>query len=244
MALLLAGCATTQTEPPSVKPASLESIDGLMIVWDAEVSDSLAMLTAIRPAISGPAGSLSLYDSATQGLASLAGQPTVAAVKKYEQAAAKNDPKQLDKIRAEKVALDKKTDELEAKVEAEKVARIKAEARAEAAELDKLAAEEAKDAEARRANKTNTIATMVQVGAAAMAAGLAAFFFGHFVGISKLTAGLVVAGGMVIAAGAPIIVDMVELKWVVLGLSVFLVLDVLVIVALKTWRYIKPPTNA
>lgn len=237
MALLLAGCASVPTEEPAAKPASAEALNGLMLVWDTEVADSLAMLTAIRPAISGPPASMSLYDSATQGLASLAGQPTVAAVKKYEQAAAKNDPKELDRIRAEKVALDKKTDELESKVAAERDARLIAEARADAAE-------EAKDAEARRANKADTISLMVKVGAAAMAAGIAAFFFGQYLGISKLTAGIVVGCGMAISAGAPIIVDMVELKWVILGLAVVLVLDVLVIVALKTWRYIKPPANA
>lgn len=227
-ALLLAGCVTTQ-QPELPAPQPTEAADVLMDLWYAEVINDAAILTAVRPAISGPAPALSLYDSATQGLISIGGQPTAVDVKKYQDIIAKNDTKALEAIKAEKLALDKKTDELEKQVTAEREARIRAEAQ--------------RDAEARRANKAETVQTLLRVGAGAIAAGIAAFLFGSYVGISRLTAGIVCGVGMAVCVGAPWMVDLVEMKWILLGTGAFLGLDLVLFVAFKTWRYFKPPTT-
>ena len=99
--LMLAGCVTDkQPELPAPKP--MESADVLMDLWYAEVVNDAAILTAVRPAITGPAPALSLYDSATQGLVSIGGSPTAADVKKYQAIIASNDKKALEAIMAER----------------------------------------------------------------------------------------------------------------------------------------------
>ena len=129
IAILMAGCSTPKAPaplPPVPPPAPVQQTT-LLKVWQDEVAENLSIYTAIRPSLSGPAPALNLYDSATQGLASLSGEPTALAVDQFKGLVAKPDDKALAALRADKVALDKKTDELKAKVEAEKLARLNAE---------------------------------------------------------------------------------------------------------------------
>ena len=145
-ALLLAGCSSKPKDaplPPAPAPAPVHQT-ALMEVWDKEVTENLAIFKAIRPSLSGPAPALNLYDSATQGLASLSGEPTAKAVDTFKGLVAKPDDKALAALRSEKLALDKKTDALEAKAKAEEIARIKAEAEAAQARKDKAEADKAK----------------------------------------------------------------------------------------------------
>lgn len=237
-ALLAAGCSTAPAPAPVVvPPPSTQATDYLSDLWQVEVSDSLAMLTAVRPTLSGPPGSLSLFDSATQGLASLAGEPTLTAVQGYQTTAVSNDPKALDKIRSDKVALDKKVDDLEKKVDVEKQERIRQQARADAAEQATVAA-------AIQARKAESVSKLTTVGAVAAGVGVLALLFGSWLNISKLTAGLVIAAGIGITVSAPWLVDLAELKFVIISLMAFLGTDVVVFVAIKTWRYFKPNTDA
>jgi hypothetical protein len=197
----------------------------------AEMLTDATILTAVRPTLSGPPPALSLYDSATQGLISVAGQPTAVEVKKYQDIIAKNDKKVLDAIRAEKEALDKKTDDLEKAVAAEKKARAEAEARAKASD-------EAAIKSAIQARKAESVSKLTTVGAIAAGVGVLALLFGSWVNISKLTAGLVISAGIGITVAAPWLVDLAELKWVITFLAAFLATDVLVFVGIKTWRYL------
>jgi hypothetical protein len=228
-ALLLAGCWTTKKpEPIPAQPPAPTSQTTLLEVWQKEVADNLAIYTAIRPSLSGPPPALNLYDSATQGLASLSGSPTVPDVERFKTLVAKPDDKALSAIRAEKVALDKKTSELEAKAKAEELARIKAEAKAEQAEKAKSLAESAK--------------TLTEYGSYTIAAGVLALLFGSWLGIQKWVAGLTIGAGVLVAATARPLIDFFgsdKSEWVLFGTLTFLALNLAVVVCIKTWYMIR-----
>ena len=87
--------------------------------------------------------------------------------------------------------------------------------------------------------KNHIVGVLSTVGAGAIAVGVAALLFGSFINISKLTSIIVICAGIGIAVSAPWIVDLTELKWVILGLAILLCLDGVVFVAIKTWRALK-----
>ena len=233
-ALLFSACSTSApkvTVVPAPPPEPVQQT-ALQEVWQKEVIEDVAILKAIRPNITGPAPALNLYDSATQGLASLSGEPTAKDVDAFKALVAKPDDKALAALRAEKVALDKKTDELEAKVEEERKARIKAEA-------DKKAADEAALQAAIQSRKDKAVSKLTTVGAVAAGVGVLALLFGSWLNISKITAGLVIAAGIGISVIAPWVVDLAELKVVIIGLVAFLATDLFVFVGIKTYRYLR-----
>jgi hypothetical protein len=234
-AILLVGCATTPQQPAAV-PAEPVQQTNLLEVWQGEVIEDAAILLAIRGSLDGPAPALSLYDSVTTGLTGLAGQPSAKDVDKFKGLVIKPDAKELERLRTEKVAIDRKTDELEAKVELEKQARIKAEAEAEQAkESERVAKVEARKSEA--------VGVLTKIGAGAVALGVVALLFGHFMGISKLTAGVVIGAGLGVAVAAPWLIDLAEMKWIIIGLLAFLGMDLVVFAAIKTWRSLRPKSN-
>jgi hypothetical protein len=208
----------------------------LLDVWQSEVIEDAAILLAIRGSLDGPAPALSLYDSVTTGLTGLAGQPSAKDVDKFKGLVIKPDAKELDRVRTEKVAVDRKTDELEAKVELEKQARIKAEADAEQArESERLAKIEARKSEA--------VGLLTKIGAGAVAVGVLALLFGHWMGISKLTAGVVIGAGLGVAVAAPWLIDLAEMRWIIISLLAFLGMDLVVFAGIKTWRSLRPKSD-
>jgi hypothetical protein len=234
-AILLAGCATTQ-QPQAVVPPEPVQQTNLLEVWQNEVIEDAAILLAIRGSLDGPAPALSLYDSVTTGLTGLAGQPSAKDVDKFKGLVIKPDANELDRVRTEKVAVDRKTDELEAKVELEKQARIKAEAEAEQArEAERLAKIESRKSEA--------VGMLTKIGAGAVAVGVLALLFGHWMGISKLTAGVVIGAGLGVAVAAPWLIDLAEMKWIIISLLAFLGMDLVVFTGIKTWRLLRPKSN-
>ena len=88
--------------------------------------------------------------------------------------------------------------------------------------------------------KNHIVGVLSTAGAAAIAIGVAALLFGSFINISKLTSIIVIVSGVGIAVSAPWLVDLTELKWVILGLAILLCLDGIAFVAIKTWRALKP----
>lgn len=237
-ALLLAGCTSKPAEkplPPPPPPAPVHQT-ALLQVWEKEVAENLAIYTAIRPSLSGPAPALSLYDTATQGLASLSGNPTAKDVDQFKGMVAKPDDKALAKLREEKLALDKKTDALEAKAKAEEEARIRAEAQAAQARKDKEAADKAK-------SLADSAKTLTEYGSYAIAAGVLALLFGQWLGIQKWVAGLTIGAGVLVAATARPLIDFFggeKSEWVLLGTLGFLALNLAVVAGVKTWRYLRP----
>lgn len=242
IALLMVGCSTPTPKaplPPAPPPAPIQQTT-LLKVWQDEVAENLSIYTAIRPSLSGPASALNLYDSATQGLASLSGEPTVKSVEHFRGLVAKPDEKMLAAIRAEKVALDKKTTELEAKVEAEKLARLKAEADAIQARKDKAEAD-------RQASLTESAKTLTEYGSYAIGLGVLALLFGHLLGIQKWVAGLTIGAGVLVASTARPLIDFFgsdKSEYVLLGTLGFLALNLAVVAGAWTWRLITPKPKA
>lgn len=240
-ALLLAGCSSAPKPtslPPAPPPAPVQQT-ALLAVWEAEVAEDLAIFKAIRPSLSGPASALNLYDSATQGLASLSGEPTAKAVDTFKGLVANPDDKALAALRSDKVALDKKTTELEAKVKAEEVARIKAETAATQARKDKAEAD-------RQASLTQSAADLTRYGTYAIAAGVLALLLGHWLGIQKWVAGLTIGAGVLVAATARPLIDFFgsdKSEWVLLGTLGFLAINLAAVMAVKSWRLIRPITD-
>lgn len=229
----LTGCETVKTEGNTiVAPADPIEQTRLLEVWQNEVAEDVAILRAIQPSIKASEPVMSLYDSATQGLTSLAGEPTAKDVDKFKALISKPDPKVLEKLRAEKIALDKKTDALEAAVNEERDRRI----RAEAAEI--AAREDAKQA-AIEARKAQAVGLLTKVGAGAVAIGVLSLLFGSYINLSKLTAGIVIGAGLCVAVTASWLVDLAEMKWIMIGLASFLGLDLISFIAIKTWRTVK-----
>jgi hypothetical protein len=235
--LVLAGCTSKPADkplPPVPAPAPIQQTT-LLQVWQDEVAENLAIYTAIRPSLSGPAPALNLYDSATQGLASLSGDPTAKAVDQFKGWIAKPDDKALASLRAEKLALDKRTNELETKVKAEEIARIKAQAEAEQARKDKADAD-------RLASLAESASLLTRYGTWAIAAGVAALLFGHLIGIQKWVAGLTIGAGVLVAATARPLIDFFggeKSEYVLIGTLAFLALNLAVVAVVKTWRYLR-----
>lgn len=240
--LTLAGCSSKpKPEPlPPIPAHPPVQQEGLFKVWQTEVAENLAIYTAIRPSITGPAPAMSLYDSATQGLASLSGDPTTVQVDLFKGMVAKPDDKALAALRAEKVALDKKTNELEAKVQAEKEARLKAEAQAAQARKDKAEAD-------RQASLTESAAGLTRYGTYAIAAGIVSLLFGHWLGIQKWVAGLTIASGVLVAATARPLIDFFgneKSEYVLFGTLGFLAINLVVVICVKTWRFVSRDKEA
>lgn len=236
--VLLAGCTNKPVDaplPPVPPPAPVQQT-ALLQVWQDEVIEDAAIFKAIRGSLTGPAASLSLYDSATTGLVGLAGEPTAKDVDKFKAWIAKPDPKELEKLRAEKVALDKKTDALEAKAKEEERKRIAAEAAATQARLDKEAADKA-------ASRAESASELTKYGTWTIAAGVIALLFGQWLGIQKWVAGLTIGAGVLVAATARPLIDFFggeKSEWVLFGTLGFLALNLAVVLTVKTWRKIRP----
>jgi hypothetical protein len=238
--VLLAGCATKPVEaplPPPPPPAPLQQT-ALLQVWQDEVIEDAAIFKAIRGSLTGPAPALNLFDSATTGLTSLAGEPTAKDVDKFKAWIAKPDPKELEKLRAEKVALDKKTDDLEKKVNAEKAARELAETQAKQARLDKEAADKA-------ASLAEAASELTKYGTWTIAAGVIALLFGQWLGIQKWVAGLTIGAGVLVAATARPLIDFFggeKSEWVLFGTLGFLALNLVIVLGVKSWRLLRRET--
>lgn len=207
-----------------------------MQVWQDEVIEDAAIFKAIRASLAGPNAALSLYDSATTGLTSLAGEPTAKDVDKFKAWLAKPDPKELEKLRAEKVALDKKTDALEAKAN-------EAERKRQLAEQDAIQARKDKEASDKAKSLAESASELTKYGTWAIGAGVLALLFGHWLGIQKWVAGVTIGAGVLVAATARPLIDFFgsdKSGWLLIGTLAFLALDVAVIAAIKTWRFLRP----
>ena len=87
--------------------------------------------------------------------------------------------------------------------------------------------------------KNYTVGVLTKVGAGAVAVGMLSLLFGSYVNISKLTAIIVIAAGVATTVSAPWLIDLAELKWVILGLAILLCLDAVAFISIKMWRAIK-----
>lgn len=242
LSLVSAGCSNAHKVEhlPPPAPAAPVHQTALLKLWQDEVLEDAAIFKAIRPSLSGPSPAMSLFDSATTGLTGLAGEPSAKDVDKFKAWIAKPDQKELDNLRAEKVALDKKTDALEKQVSAERDARLKAEADAIQARIDKAEAD-------RQASLSASAAKLTEYGSYAIAAGILALLFGQWLGIQKWVAGLTIGSGLLVAATARPLIDFFggdQSETVLIGTLGFLALNLAAVLAVKSWRFIRPARDA
>jgi len=87
--------------------------------------------------------------------------------------------------------------------------------------------------------KNYTVGVLTKVGCGAVAIGVAALLFGSYINISKLTSVIVIAAGICTTVAAPWLIDLEELRWVILGFAILLSLDAIAFVSIKMWRAIK-----
>jgi len=87
--------------------------------------------------------------------------------------------------------------------------------------------------------KNHTVGVLTKVGAGSVAIGILALLFGSYANVSKLTSIMVIAAGIAVTVSAPWLIDLTELKWVILGLCILLCLDAVAFIAIKTWRALK-----
>jgi hypothetical protein len=189
--LMLAGCATVPpTQEPIPLPPSSPAAD-LDRLWDAEVDDAVAGFTAIRPRLTTVESAvLQLFDAQLKGLEALAGPPSLPAVNaKTALLGGKGSESAIARLAADKARLDARTTELEGKADLAEKARIAAQARADAA--------------AEQAIRAEAASNLSRVATCAIAAGIAAFLFGAYLGIPRWAAAATVGLGVLVATTAP-----------------------------------------
>lgn len=201
-------------------------------VWEKEVDDATAGLTALRPVLSGKETALELYDAQLQGLISLAGEPSHASVQAKAELIATGDPSALAKLAEAKRALDAKTDALEAKAR-------------KAEEEAKQARAIAEDAN-RQARLAQASRDLSRVAVGAVALGVLSFLFGHLVGIPKWSASATVGLGVLVATLAPQLLDFFgseQARYLMLATFGFLALALVASLGFWTWRKLNPVTE-
>jgi hypothetical protein len=153
--------------------------------------------------------------------------------------AQKSDPKAYEQARAEGAKLKSDLDALWQKMEAQQKKSAQ-----EIADLKKQLNDRDAALEAERKAKASQQLTTLGVGLIAAGVGLLAF--GHFIGVSKLSALLVILGG-VLCTSLTWLLDSPAFKWVSIGIAALIGLaglQGLVAVSLKTWRWAFPAKPA
>ena len=98
---------------------------------------------------------------------------------------------------------------------------------------------EDKQIELEAARKEKGLLILTGLGAGMIALGVLLLAFGHWVGINKLSAGLVVAGGAMTAA-LPWVIESTYFPWIIGVTLSIAALQGLVAMGVKTYRWVKP----
>lgn len=149
------------------------------------------------------------------------------------------DPKAYAQAKAEGAKLKSDLDTLWQKMEAQQKKSAQ-----EIKDLQKQLTDRDAALEAERKAKASQQLTTLGVGLIAAGVGLLAF--GHFIGVSKLSALLVILGG-VLCTSLTWLLDSPAFKWVTIGIGVLVGLaglQGLVAVSLKLWRWVFPAKPA
>ena len=149
------------------------------------------------------------------------------------------DPKAYAQAKAEGAKLKKDLDDLWVKMEAQQKKSAQ-----EIIDLKKQLTDREASLEAERKDKASQQMTTLGIGLIAAGVGLLAF--GHFVGVSKLSALLVILGGL-LCTSLTWLLDSPAFKWVTIGVGVLIGLaglQGLLAVSLKLWRWVFPAKPA
>lgn len=149
--------------------------------------------------------------------------------------AAAADPKAYAEAVAKGKRLNEELQSLWQKMEAQQ-----AKAKAEIAELRSQVEGHKAKAEAERKDKIT--AQLGLAGAAMLGAGVLLLAFGGYIGVSKLSAGLVMIGGAAVAS-LPWVFDSAYFPWIAGGAFALAALQVTIALAVRLWRWARPPQS-
>lgn len=152
------------------------------------------------------------------------------------QRAAAADPKAYAEAVAKGKRLNEELQSLWQKMEAQQ-----AKAKADIAELRSQVEGHKAKAEAERKDKI--AAQLGLAGAAMLGAGVLLLAFGGYVGVSKLSAALVMIGGAAVAS-LPWVFDSAYFPWIAGGAFALAALQVTIALAVKLWRWARPQQPA
>lgn len=150
--------------------------------------------------------------------------------------AAAADPKAYAEAVAKGKRLNEELQSLWQKMEAQQ-----AKAKADIAELRSQVEGHKAKAEAERKDKI--AAQLGLAGAAMLGAGVLLLAFGGYIGVSKLSAALVMIGGAAVAS-LPWVFDSAYFPWIAGGAFALAALQVTIALAVKLWRWARPPQPA
>jgi hypothetical protein len=123
----------------------------------------------------------------------------------------------------------------------EKMEAQQAQARADIADLRSQVEGHKAKAEAERKDKI--AAQLGLAGAAMLGAGVLLLAFGGYIGVSKLSAALVMVGGAAVAS-LPWVFDSAYFPWIAGGAFALAALQVTIALAVRLWRWARPPQPA
>lgn len=145
------------------------------------------------------------------------------------------DPKAYEEAKAYGAKLKTDLEDLWAKMEAQQ--------KKSAAEITELKAQiDNHKAAIEQARKDKIAQQLSTLGAGMIALGVALLAFGSFIGVSKLSAGLVILGG-VLTSSLTWVMDSPAFSWLIIGICALVGLAALqgvLAVSIKGWRYLFP----
>jgi hypothetical protein len=146
-----------------------------------------------------------------------------------------NDPKAYAEAKAYGAKLKTDLDDLWVKLEAQQK-----KSAAEIAELKRQLSD--RDEAIKQARKDKAAQQLSTLGAGLIALGVGLLAFGSFIGVSKLSAGLVILGGAM-TASLTWVMDSPAFSWLIIGSCVLVGLATLqgmIALSVKGWRYLFP----
>jgi hypothetical protein len=230
--LLLAGCSAKpgNTLPnPQPQPAA-EAVNSFGDKQDKADSKIGAAVQAAREA--NAAAKPAVVESELSVAAAFLPPVPEGDLALARQRAAAADPKAYAEAVAKGKRLNDELQSLWQKMEAQQ-----AKARADIEELRSQVEGHKAKAEAERKDKI--AAQLGLAGAAMLAAGVLLLAFGGYVGVSKLSAALVMIGGAAVAS-LPWVFDSAYFPWIAGGAFALAALQVTIALAVRLWRWARP----
>ncbi len=232
LVLLLAGCSAKpgNTLPNPQPQPSAEAVNSFGDKQDKADSKIGAAVQAAREA--NAAAKPAVVESELSVAAAFLPPVPEGDLALARQRAAAADPKAYAEAVAKGKRLNDELQSLWQKMEAQQ-----AKAKADIEELRSQVEGHKAKAEAERKDKI--AAQLGLAGAAMLAAGILLLAFGGYIGVSKLSAALVMVGGAAVAS-LPWVFDSAYFPWIAGGAFALAALQVTIALAVKLWRWARP----
>ena len=235
--LLLAGCSSKPGNGPLPNPQPLPKPDAAATFGDKQDKADAKVGAAVQAAReANAAGKPPVVESELAVAAAFLPEVPEGDLALARQRAAAADPKAYAEAVAKGKRLNDELQNLWQKMESQQ-----AQARADIADLRSQVEGHKAKAEAERKDKI--AAQLGLAGAAMLAAGVLLLAFGGYIGVSKLSAALVMVGGAAVAS-LPWVFDSAYFPWIAGGAFALAALQVTIALAVRLWRWARPPQPA